>query len=165
MTTVNSIDVTDSARSLDPIAFPWRYHDVRRKRMVAFCLDFLIVCVLTVVASGIVLLLGLLTFGLAWMLFGGIFPTIAILYTALTISGPRRGTLGMRAAGLEMRMWYGEPVSFIVACMHIVFFYLSVTFLTPFILVVSLFDSKKRLLHDLVLGTVVCNDARSAAII
>jgi uncharacterized RDD family membrane protein YckC len=33
------------------------------------------------------------------------------------------------------------------------------SFLTPLVLVVGLFDSRRRLLHDLVLGTVVINSS------
>jgi uncharacterized RDD family membrane protein YckC len=38
-----------------------------------------------------------------------------------------------------------------------------VTVLTPLVLLVTFFDPRKRLLHDIVLGTLVVNDARQAA--
>jgi uncharacterized RDD family membrane protein YckC len=158
MTSVPLIDMT-AQDSLDPAIAPGRYLDVRRRRLIAFCFDFAIVCALSLAVWGIILVLGLLTFGLAWMLLGSVFPAVAIAYNGLTLSGPSRATIGMRAAGLEMRMWYGETVPFIVAAAHIIFFYVSVSFLTPLILAVSLFDSRKRLLHDIVLGTVVVNRA------
>lgn len=161
MTSVPLIDMTPE--SLDPALAPGRYVEVRRKRVLAFCVDFAIVCLISVAAWAAVLVLGLLTFGLAWAVLGSVFPAVAIIYSGLTISGPAGGTVGMRMSGLEMRMWYGEPVSFLVAAAHVIFFYVSVSFLTPLVLVISLFDQRKRLLHDIVLGTVVVNRAPRSA--
>jgi uncharacterized RDD family membrane protein YckC len=158
---MSSVPLTDRAEadSLDPALVPGRYLDVRRRRLLAFCFDFAIVSAISLAVWGMVLVLGVLTFGLAWMLLGSVFPAVAIIYNGLTLSGPHRGTIGMRAAGLEMRMWYGETVPFIVAAAHIIFFYVSISFLTPLVLAVALFDTRKRLLHDIVLGTVVVNRA------
>lgn len=156
MTSIPLIDMVDDD-NLDPAFAPGRYGDVRRKRVLAFCLDFAIVCAVSFAVWGVVLVLGVFTFGLAWALIGSVFPAVAIIYSGLTVSGPSRGTIGMRAAGIEMRMWHGGPVPFLVAAAHVIFFYVSVSFLTPLILAVSLFDSRKRLLHDIVLGSVVVN--------
>jgi uncharacterized RDD family membrane protein YckC len=43
-------------------------------------------------------------------------------------------------------------------------FYLSISFFTPLILLVCFFNARHRLLHDLVLGTVVINNEMRAAI-
>lgn len=162
MTSVPLIDVNNSD-SLDPAIVPARFVDVRRRRMLAFCFDFVIVCAVSVAVWAVVLVLGLLTFGLAWVVLGSVFPAVAIIYSGLTISGSSNATIGMRAAGIEMRMWYGDTVPFLVAATHVIFFYISVSFLTPLVLAVSLFDTRKRLLHDMVLGTVVVNDVRRLA--
>jgi uncharacterized RDD family membrane protein YckC len=43
-----------------------------------------------------------------------------------------------------------------------VLFWVSVSFLSPFVVLVGLFNGRRRLLHDFVLGTVVINSfARS----
>jgi uncharacterized RDD family membrane protein YckC len=48
---------------------------------------------------------------------------------------------------------------------HAVVFWVSVSVLTPFILVIGLFNSRKRLLHDMLVGTVLINNpARAAAL-
>jgi uncharacterized RDD family membrane protein YckC len=39
---------------------------------------------------------------------------------------------------------------------------LTVSFLTPFILLVAFFDDRRRLLHDMLVGTVVINNAARA---
>ena len=55
-----------------------------RKRIVAF-IDAIIILVLTTVAYVVVGLLGILTLGLAWLLFGLVFPAVGLGYNALTI--------------------------------------------------------------------------------
>jgi uncharacterized RDD family membrane protein YckC len=45
----------------------------------------------------------------------------------------------------------------LLAIMHSLLFWFSVSFLTPLILIVGLFTPRKQLLHDIVLGTVVVN--------
>jgi uncharacterized RDD family membrane protein YckC len=154
------IDVTSTRDTFDPVAAPYLFDGVRRRRCMAFLVDFAIVLMISVVL-GILFLV--LTLGLAWFVLGAVFPVVAILYTASGISGRNNATLGMRAAGVEMRMWYGETVPFIVAVAHVVGFYISVTVLTPLVLLVTFFDPRKRLLHDIVLGTLVINDVRQAA--
>jgi uncharacterized RDD family membrane protein YckC len=48
--------------------------------------------------------------------------------------------------------------------MHAVLFWVSISFLTPFVVLVGLFNGRRRLLHDIVLGTVVINSfARTRA--
>ena len=54
-----------------------------------------------------------------------------------------------------MRMMDGTRVPFVNAAAHAVFFYLSWTILTPFILLVSLFSRDKRCLHDMAAGVIV----------
>jgi uncharacterized RDD family membrane protein YckC len=40
-----------------------------------------------------------------------------------------------------------------------VLFWVSVSFFTPLILLVGLFNGRRRLLHDMILGTVVINSS------
>jgi uncharacterized RDD family membrane protein YckC len=101
--------------------------------------------------------LGLFTFGLAWMLYGWVGLIVAILYSGLTIGGRRQATIGMAAMGLVFRLDGGAPASFLYGAVHVTLFYLSISFLTPLILLVSLFSPRKRLLHDMVLGVVIEN--------
>ena len=91
-------------------------------------------------------MLGLLTFGLAWLILPSLFPFVAFFYNGLTISGWRRATPGMKAMDLEMRLIDGAPVPFLYAGVHAVLFYLSWMF--PPIFLFSLFASDKRCLHD-----------------
>jgi uncharacterized RDD family membrane protein YckC len=63
----------------------------------------------------------------------------------------------MRMMDLEMRTWYGAPSYFVLGAMHALLFWISVSVLSPLILLVGLFNSRRRLLHDIVLGTVIIN--------
>jgi uncharacterized RDD family membrane protein YckC len=63
----------------------------------------------------------------------------------------------MRMLDLEMRTWYGAPSYFVLGAMHAVLFWISVSVLSPLILLVGLFNGRRRLLHDIVLGTVIVN--------
>ena len=58
---------------------------------------------------------------------------------------------------LELRTWYGSPGYFVLGAMHGLLFWVSVSFLSPFVVLVGLFNGRRRLLHDIVLGTVVIN--------
>jgi uncharacterized RDD family membrane protein YckC len=60
---------------------------------------------------------------------------------------------------LELRTWYGAPSYFVLGAMHAVLFWLSISLLTPFVLLIGLFNGRRRLLHDFVLGTVVINSS------
>jgi uncharacterized RDD family membrane protein YckC len=103
--------------------------------------------------------LGVVTFGLTWYLIPPLYPTIALIYNGLSISGWRMATPGMRAMDLEMRTKDGGRVTFLIAAAHAVLFYLSWTILTPLVLLVSLISSDKRCLHDIVAGVVVTRRA------
>jgi len=47
----------------------------------------------------------------------------------------------------------------VLGAMHAVLFWLSVSFLTPLVLLIGLFNGRRRLLHDIILGTVVINSS------
>jgi uncharacterized RDD family membrane protein YckC len=86
------------------------YAGVRTRRIFAFLIDYMIVALLLIPAGVIVLLLGLLTFGLGWTLFAILFPIVAILYVWTTLGGRRQATLGMRAMSIRLERLDGRPV-------------------------------------------------------
>jgi len=127
---------------------------VRRRRIFAILLDLILVTILSAV---LFVVLGLLTFGLAWLFLPSLFPIVAFFYNGLTISGWRRATPGMKAMDLEMRLVDGSPVPFLYAGVHAVLYYLSWMF--PPIFLFSLFASDKRCLHDVLAGVIVLRRA------
>ena len=113
---------------------------VRRRRISAVLLDLILVTILSV---RLFVVLGLLTFGLAWLILPPLFPFVAFFYNGLTISGWRMATPGMKAMDLEMRLIDGAPVPFLYAGVHAVLFYLSWMF--PPIFLFSLLCDRQAL--------------------
>lgn len=131
------------------------YDGVRTRRVIAFCIDYLIVGLLTIPVAVLVFLLGILTLGLGWMLFGILVPAVALIYVGTTMGGPSQATLGMRFTNVRLERLDGSRVDFLLAVVHAVFFWAANVILTPLILLATLFLDRKRTLHDLLLGTVV----------
>jgi uncharacterized RDD family membrane protein YckC len=124
---------------------------VRTRRILAVCVDLFLVSLL-VAALWIVSVV--LTFGLALFFLPPLYPIVAFFYNGLTVSGARMATPGMRAMDLEMRMHdTGARVPFVNAAVQAVLFYFSWCF--PPIFLVSLVDSEKRCLHDIIAGVVI----------
>lgn len=136
------------------------YEGVLSKRVLAFLLDYLIVGLLLIPFAILVLLLGLLTFGLGWMLFAILAPAVALTYVWVTLGGPNQATTGMRLMGIRLERLDGLPVDGLLAIVHTVLFWAGNTVLTPLILLATLFLDRKRTVHDLLLGTVVIRDDR-----
>jgi uncharacterized RDD family membrane protein YckC len=147
--------------AFDPIKNPELFEGVLARRVVAFVIDVVIILAPVVVAAIFIFLFGLVTFGLGWLLFWLLSPgTIvwALLYYGFCFGGPASATVGMRLMGLEMRTWYGAPAYFVLGAVHALLFWISISALTPFVLLVGFFNYRRRLLHDFVLGTVVINN-------
>jgi len=128
-------------------------------RVLAYLVDLVVVFFLWAIFVTVLTVLGFVTFGLAWLLIAPLFPIVAVLYSGLTISGPSRGTIGMRMAGVQMQNTERQPVPFVVAAVHAIFFYVSVSMLTPLVLLFGLFRGDRRLLHDLLAGLVAVRRA------
>jgi uncharacterized RDD family membrane protein YckC len=146
----------DQPHAYDPVTQPQLFDGVIRRRFVAFIVDAIIISVLTVIAYLVVGVLGVLTLGLAWRLFGLVFPAVGLGYNALTIGGPNSATVGQRMMRLEVHMWYGGKVSPLIAAFHALLFWFSLVVFCP-ILLWAFFDSRKRCLHDILAGVVVTN--------
>ena len=136
------------------------YDGVRTRRVFAFLLDYLIVGLLMIPFAILVVVLGLLTFGLGWSLFAILGPAVALIYVWNTLGGPNQATVGMRMMGIRLDRLDGRPVDGLLAVVHSVLFWAGNVVLTPLILLVSLFADRKRTLHDLLLGTVVTRSDR-----
>jgi uncharacterized RDD family membrane protein YckC len=152
----------------DPVTGPELFEGVLARRVIAFFIDVIIITVPVLFAALFILLFGIITFGLGWLLFWVLSPAAviwAIFYYGLTFGSPASATIGMRMMDLEMRTWYGAPTYFLLGAVHAIVYWISVSSLTPLVLLVGLFNERRRLLHDMLVGTVVINNAaRSAAL-
>ena len=129
---------------------------VLASRMIGFCVDFVLISILWAFFMTALFMLGFATLGLTWLLLPTLFPLVALLYNGFTVSGRKQATPGMRLFGVRMQMAEsGGEVSFLIAAIHAIFYYVSVTVLTPLILLVGLVRSDSRMLHDLLAGVIV----------
>ena len=121
---------------------------------------------MVVAVSVFIFLFGLVTLGLGWLLFwplGGAAVVWAVLYYGFTLGGPNSATVGMRMMGIEMRTTYGAPAYFVLGAAWVILYWISVSFLTPFVLLIGLFNGRRRLLHDFLIGVVLINTPERAA--
>jgi uncharacterized RDD family membrane protein YckC len=150
----------------DPVRNPELFEGVLARRVLAFAIDVVVIMVPVALAFVCILLFGLVTFGLGWALLWLFYPGAviwALAYYGTTLGSPASATIGMRVMEIEMRTWYGAPCYFVLGAVHAVAFYVSISTLTPLVLCVCFFNERRRLLHDIVLGTVVINNAARAA--
>jgi uncharacterized RDD family membrane protein YckC len=148
--------------AFDPYLEPELFRGVLTRRVFAFLIDLIVLSVPVILGYAFIAVFGLITLGLGWVLFWLAWPASviwAIVYYGASLGGPHSATLGMRVMDLELRTFYGAPGYFVLGAMHAVLFWVSVSFLSPLVLLVGLFNGRRRLLHDIVLGTVVINNS------
>jgi uncharacterized RDD family membrane protein YckC len=148
--------------AFDPDLEPELFRGVLTRRLFAFLIDLVVLSVPVILGYIFIAVFGLITLGLGWVLFWLAWPASviwAIVYYGASLGGPHSATAGMRMMDLELRTFYGAPGYFVLGAMHAVLFWVSVSFLSPLVVLVGLFNGRRRLLHDIVLGTVVINNS------
>jgi len=152
----------------DPVTQPEYFEGVLARRVVAFFIDLMIIGIPVVLASLFIFVFGIVTLGLGWLLFWLISPATviwALLYYGFTFGSAASATVGMRLMDLEMRTWYGAPAYFLLGTVHAIIYWISVSALTPLILLVGRFNERHRLLHDILVGAIVINTETRAAVL
>ena len=127
------------------------------RRFFAYLLDIVFIFIFASLLAVAISILGLLTFGLGWGLFA-ILPAAGVIYSAITVGGPKQSTVGMRMMGLRaVDAVTGGPVGVIAAAAHSLLFYVAAgTFLLwVFDVLVGVSRSDRRLGHDLLVGIVL----------
>lgn len=153
--------------AFDPYLQPDLFRGVLTRRAIAFLIDLVVLSIPVVLAVLFIAVFGLITLGLGWALYWLVSPASviwALVYYGSSLGGPHSATIGMRVMDLEMRTWYGAPSYFLLGAMHAVLFWISVSVLSPFVLLIGFFNGRRRLLHDMVLGTVVVNTSVRSAV-
>jgi uncharacterized RDD family membrane protein YckC len=148
--------------AFDPLTQPELFRGVLTRRVFAFLIDLVVLSIPVILGCVFIAVFGVVTLGLGWALFWLVSPASviwALIYYGASLGGPHSATIGMRVMDLELRTWYGAPSYFVLGAMHAVLFWISISFLTPLVLLVGLFNGRRRLLHDIVLGTVVINSS------
>src|SRR6266446_8586066 len=148
--------------AFDPYLQPELFRGVLTRRAIAFIIDLIVLSIPVILAVLFIAVFGVVTLGLGWALFLLVSPASviwALIYYGASLGGPHSATIGMRVMDLELRTWYGAPSYFVLGAMHAVLFWISVSVLSPLVLLVGLFNGLRRLLHDILLGTVVINSS------
>lgn len=152
--------------AFDPEVQPELFRGVLTRRFFAFLIDLVVIFVPIALGVIFIAFFGLVTLGLGWLLFWLVSPLSvvwAILYYGLSLGGPHSATVGMRVMELQLRTFSGEPGYFLLGAAHAVLYWISVSALTPLVVLVGLVNRRRQLLHDLVLGTVIINTSAQAA--
>lgn len=152
------VSIDFKPHAYDPVANPELFRGVLARRFIAFVIDIFIIMLPVAFAAVFIFFLGLVTFLLGWALFWLLYPCTIVW--ALAYCG---STLGSPASAA--RTWYGAPAYFVLGAMHAIVFWITVSILTPLVLVVGLLNGRQHLLHDILIGTVVINNpARARAL-
>ena len=148
--------------AFDPVSQPELFRGVLTRRFFACLIDLVVLSVPVILGYLFIAVFGVITLGLGWVLFWLAWPASviwAIVYYGASLGGPHSATIGMRVMDLELRTWYGAPGYFVLGAMHAVLFWVSISVLSPLVLLVGLFNGRRRLLHDIILGTVIINSS------
>lgn len=148
----------------DAWAHPEYFDGVTIKRIIAYALDAVAIMVIAVAVWFAGFILGMLSFGLLFPVQALAVALVPLAYHTLMIASPGSSTLGMRVMGLRVmsiapgaEAWGGRPTLF-QAMIQTVAFYGSMALTGALVLVVALFNPRRRTLHDWLAGTVVVND-------
>ena len=141
-------------------AYVGLFEGLLTRRMLAFFIDYAIVLLLMIPASVVVFFFGLLTLGLGFFLFPVLFFVVAGLYFGYFLSSVAQATPGMRVMDVMMVSDNEKSIDFVTAVLHLVIFWILNSVVTPFVLLVGLFTERRRLLHDIALGTVQVRASR-----
>ena len=130
-------------------------------RFVAYLLDILFIFGFTALLTLLITIVGVVTFGLGWILFA-VLPASGIIYSAITVGGSAQSTWGMRMMGLRVvAPESGRRIDVVTAAVHALLFYVALsTFLIWFVdMLFGLMRADRRLGHDLLLGLAVVRAA------
>lgn len=139
----------------NPDNSPELFEGILTRRVFAFLIDCVIMGILVTIVTLVAGVLGIFTFGLAWLSIPIIVPVTFIAYYAVTLGSSSRATLGMRAMDIVLTPTRETRLDGWMAMIHVVLFWISTAILTPFIVLVGLFTNRRQLLHDMVAGTLM----------
>ena len=148
----------------EPFASPQYYQGVLIRRLFAYWVYLLCIGLLIALAWVLLSMLAIASLGLLspLLLILGLIP---VLYHTLTIGGPHSATPGMRLTGVKVRSWTGERPSYLQAFVQTVLFYVTVYPTWSLVLVIALFDRRRRTLHDMLAGTLVLRTSPQAEVL
>lgn len=146
------------AEGPDPIEFPQYYDGVSIKRIIAYVIDFIICALLGGVGLVVSSIIGIMSFGLLFAPLMVLLGLIPFIYHTILIGSERCATVGMRFCGLRVYRLDGGRPEMLQAFIQTAIFFFTAPPTSFLILLVSLFNTRRRCLHDILAGTLVLND-------
>ncbi len=138
---------------------PALYEGLLIRRVLAYTVDVVAIVVLSVAAWIAFGILGAVTFGLLAPIGFIVIGFIPLSYHTYFL-GTRGATPGMLLFDLEMWSLTGKQPEYVQAFFATVLFYISVSLTASLILIVALFNDRRRALHDVLAGTLVLRQAK-----
>lgn len=127
---------------------------VLTRRALAWLLDAVLIGLIAAAVWFVCLMLGFVTLGLGWVLFG-VIPLVPFAYNMWFLIGGNTGTPGQSAMGLSVRQLETlEPPNAAQALVSTIGYYVTLA-TSGLLLLAALVTSRNRTLHDVVSGLVV----------
>jgi uncharacterized RDD family membrane protein YckC len=139
----------------DPDAYPELYEGVLWRRALAYLVDLVFIAIVAAGLFFVFAVLWLFSFGLMAPVLMFLWGIIPLAYHTLLLSGRHSATFGMRCFDVELRSVTGARPSFIQALIQTALFYITIGLTCSLILLVALFNRRRRTLHDFLAGTVM----------
>ena len=138
-----------------PLEDPDLFDGILWRRAVGYGIDVLLLMVIFSILGLIVFL----SFGLLAPINLAIAPFVPLAYHTFFI-GRDGATPGMKFTDVETRTWTGARPDYLQALLMTVLFYVSIAITWLLVLLVPLFNERRRTLHDLMSGIVVVRHSR-----
>jgi len=139
----------------DPASAPELFDSVLTRRVIAYFIDLAIMGAMLMAVSVVGLIVGFLTFGVAWAAMVLVVPGVIVLYYAVTLGSSRRATIGMQMMDIVLTPTRGQPLDGWMAILHALLFWVSFWISWPISLLFALFTPRRQMIHDLVVGTLM----------
>jgi uncharacterized RDD family membrane protein YckC len=142
----------DTASGLpDPDQHPDLYADTTMKRFFAWCVDAVVILLLSLIAIPLTLFVGLFFFAL-------LVPVVAFVYRVVSLAN-WSATPGMRLMAIELRARDGGRMDLGISIFHVGLYMImvSVVVLQAASIILMMTGARGQGLHDHLLGTAVLN--------
>jgi uncharacterized RDD family membrane protein YckC len=146
----------------DPLDEPALYDGLLWRRPIAYLLDLVLIALAAFAVWALLGLLSILSFGLLLPLQVVVLTLLPLAYHTWFI-GSRGATPGMRLLDVELRSWTGARPDYTRAALQTALFYVTVALTTWLVLIVALFNDRRRTVHDYLGGTVGVRHSRIGA--
>ncbi|MBM3516790.1 MAG: RDD family protein [Alphaproteobacteria bacterium] len=147
-----------------PLGFPGLYAGVVWRRAVAYMVDVIVIGGAVVTLWTLATVIGTLSFGLLSPLVTPAVALAPLAYHTVFAGSDWAATPGMRLFNLQARTVTGERLSYAHAALWTIAFYVTVGLTSWLVLIVALFNMRRRTLHDFLCGVLVLNARRPSGV-